>query len=62
MSPVVTNPERNALSPSVTAPDEPESAGTDGPDLNVLEDRVPEWLQAPRVLALWTTEIGRAHV
>ncbi len=58
MSTVVTNPERSAPSPGAPEPEEPVSAGIDGPDLNVLEDRFPEWLQAPRILALWTTVIG----
>lgn len=61
MSTGVTNP-KPASAPSGNASARSGANASPGPDLNVLEDRVPQWLQAPRVLALWTTVIGALYL
>ncbi|MGE0377324.1 MAG: hypothetical protein AB7Q45_18085, partial [Planctomycetaceae bacterium] len=61
MSVTVTSPDPVA-SHSVAASHESATKVPQGPDLNVLEDRVPEWLRAPRVLALWTAIIGALYL
>ena len=60
MSPAVTQPPNDAARQRES--DEPVAAAPRGPDLNALEDRVPRWLQAPRVLALWTAVIGLVYL
>ncbi len=62
MSTALTQPDSETPSES----EHPESVETpdaqSGPDLNVLEDRVPEWLQGSRVLAMWTAVSGLLYL
>lgn len=62
MSTALTPPDSQAPTDAETAKGTDATATEHGPDLNVLEDRVPEWLQASRVLALWTAVIGLLYL
>jgi hypothetical protein len=62
MSTAVTKPTSSAAPSCERDPEVPVAAAPRAPDLAVLEDRVPRWLQAPRVLALWTTVIGMLYL
>ncbi|MCA9076116.1 MAG: hypothetical protein KDA93_13895 [Planctomycetaceae bacterium] len=62
MSTALTPPDSQAPSDVESAEGADATATEQGPDLNVLEDRVPEWLQGSRVLAMWTAIIGLLYL
>ncbi len=55
MTAIVTNERRETRSAEPPAP-------YGRPDVSVLQDRVPEWLKAPRAAAGWTALIGGAFL
>ncbi|MCA9112079.1 MAG: hypothetical protein KDA52_19150, partial [Planctomycetaceae bacterium] len=62
MSTALTQPDSDTPTSAEVPEDVQENERLSGPDLNVLEDRVPQWLQGSRVLALWTAVLGLLYL